>query len=198
MENLENIMNFNFTITVGKLQIPTYRELLCMVSPVFKAMFDNDKDCKSIELDETVDETVDEKAISGFFNAILPTNMANAITNENRRGVLSLAFKYDVTKIVNYIEKLEIDDVKTNVNRSSISGYNYIYFIIEQIKLASKFKLNKLQKKILEEMNRCTYYTLSEIAKVLPNIDKDFAVLLGVRVCELIGHQGSNWKYKEK
>ena len=102
----------DLTITVGELKIPTHRNLLCMVSPVFKAMLDNDKECKSLPLKETVDE----KAITGFFNAILPTNMANAITNENRRGVLSLAFKYDVTGIVNYIEQLEINDIGTNVN----------------------------------------------------------------------------------
>lgn len=183
MEKLENIMNFNFTITVGELQIPTYRELLCMISPVFKAMLDNDKDCKSIELNETVDE----KAITGFFDAILPTKMAEAITKENRRGILSLAFKYDVSGMVNYIEQLEINDIGTHGKLSNLTMVT---------KFASKFKLHKLQKKIIKEMNRCD--TLSELAKLLPNIDKDFAILLGVRAFELIGFKISDWKYQLK
>lgn len=187
MENLENIMNSNFTINVGELQIPTYRELL-MISPVFKAMLDNDKDCKSIELDETFDETVDEKAITGFFDAILPTNMAKAITEENRRGVLSLAFKYDIMSIVDYIEQLEINDIGTR---------RRLWDLTRVTKFASKFKLHKLQKKIIKEMNRCDNNTLSKLAGLLPNIDKDFAVLLGVRAFQLIGNQNyRDWKYQ--
>ena len=181
----------DLTITVGELKIPTHRNLLCMVSPVFAIMLNNDKDCKSLPLKETVDE----KAITGFFNAILPTNMANAITKKNRRGVLSLAFKYDVTEMVNYIEQLEINDVITNINKCDYSKF----FIIEQIKFASNFKLHKLQKKIIKEMNRCANDTLSKLAKVLPNIDKDFAVAIGVRAFELIGIQGyRDWKYQRK
>lgn len=185
----------DLTITVGKLKIHTYRNLLCMVSPVFATILDNDKDCKSLP----INEKVDEKAITGFFNAILPTKMAKAITEENRRGVLSLAFKYDVTEMVNYIEQLEINDVKTNVNKYSGTFYDYSnFFIIEQIKFASKFKLHKLQKKIIKEMNRCKNNTLSKLAKVLPNIDKDFAVAIGVRAFELIGIQGyGKWEYEK-
>ena len=175
----------DLTITVGELKIPTHRNLLCMVSPVFATMFANDKECKSLELDETVDE----KAITSFFDAILPTKMTDAITKENRRSVLSLAFKYDVIGIINYIEKLEIDDVIKNINKLSGSRYSgYNYFIIEQIKIASKFKLYKLQEKIIKEMNRCYSTTLPKFTKVLPIIDKDFAVALGVRAFELIGN----------
>ena len=179
-------MNFNFTITVGELQIPTYRELLYMISPVFKAMLDNDKDCKSIELDENVDE----KAITGFFNAILPTKMANAITENNRRGVLSLAFKYDIMGIVDYIEQLEINDIGTR---------RRLWDLTSVTKFASKFKLHKLQKKIIEEMNKCNYNTLSKLAGLLPNIDKDFAIALGVRAFQLIGNQSyGKWEYQGK
>ena len=62
--------------------------------------------------------------------------MANAITNENRRGVLSLAFKYDVTGIINYIEQLEINDIETHGELLNLS-------IV--IKFANKFKLHKLK-----------------------------------------------------